>query len=129
MPGDSSTGGSTPIIVPADVRAKFGEMVELILASESMNDDERRYWIDILPVMSPEQTSKLRDILVRERDQLAAIDAKYANDMSQLAGAKAVEAIGAERKQRNDERAATEAEARAAEEKAAENLLGEMGGA
>lgn len=126
MTPGASAGSSTPIIVPADTRARFGEIVDLILASESMNGDERRYWIDILPVMSPEQMSKLRDILVRERDQLAAIDAKYANDMSQLAGAKAVEAIGAERKQRLEERASTEAAARASEEETAEDILSKM---
>lgn len=126
MPDASSQSGSTPIIVPADVRAKFGELVDMIVASESMNDDERRYWIDILPVMNDDQVSKLKDILVRERDQLAAIDAKYSADMTQLADAKAVQAIGEERKQRHEERATTEAQTRTAEEQAAENLLNEM---
>lgn len=121
-----SSTGAQPIIVPADVRAKFAELVELILASESMNDDERRYWIDILPVMSQEQLSKLRDILVRERDQLAAIDAKYSKDMSTLADAKAVQQIGEERKLRNQERAQNEAQAKQDEEQAAEGLLDQM---
>ena len=115
--------GATPIIVPADVRAKFGAIVDLILASESMNEDERRYWIDILPAMSPEQIAKLQDILTRERDQLAAIDAKYAQGMDNLAQAKQLETIGTERKQRLEQRAATEAQDKAAEEKAAEDLL------
>jgi hypothetical protein len=117
---------TTPIIVPADVRAKFGELVDLIVASESMNDDERRYWIDILPVMNDDQVSKLRDILARERDQLAAIDAKYAKDMTQIADAQSVKAIGEERKQRHQTRAAGEAEVRAKEEQTAEGLLDEM---
>ncbi len=115
-----------PIIVPADVRAKFGEIVDLIVASQSMNDDERRYWIDILPVMSPEQVSKLQDILVRERDQLAAIDQKYAKDMNQLADAKALEQMSDERKAKNDQRAQTEAQARAEETQAAEGLLDQL---
>lgn len=127
MSDDSTQSGSTPIIVPADVRAKFGDLIDMIIASESMNDDERRYWIDILPAMNDDQISKLKDILVRERDQLAAIDAKYSADMTQLAGAKAVQVIGEERKQRSDERASTEAQTRTAEEQAAENLLNEMG--
>lgn len=115
-----------PIIVPEDVRAKFGELVDRIVASESMNDDERRYWIDILPAMTPEQVAKLNDILVRERDQLAAIDAKYSKDMSNLADAKAVQQIGEERKQRHQERSSTEAQAKATEEQAAEGLLDQM---
>jgi len=127
MSDDSSQSSSTPIIVPADVRAKFGDLVDMILSSESMNSDERRYWIDILPAMNDDQISKLKDILVRERDQLAAIDTKYSVDMNQLADAKAVQVIGEERKQRHDERASTEAQARTTEEQAAENLLNEMG--
>ena len=126
MPDQTASSGAV-IIVPQDVRAKFGDLADLILASESMNDDERRYWIDILPAMNDEQVAKLRDILVRERDQLAAIDAKFAKDKGQLADAKAVEHIGVERKQRSDERAAGEAEARAAEAQAAEGLLAQMG--
>lgn len=119
-------GSATPIIVPADVRAKFADLIDMILSSESMNDDERRYWIDILPVMNDDQVSKLRDILVRERDQLAAIDAKYSTDMTRLADAKAIQAIGEKRKQRNDERSSSEAQMREAEEQAADKLLNDM---
>lgn len=126
--GDNPTnpGGTLPVIVPADVRARFGDLIDLILASESMNDDERRYWIDILPAMNEEQVAKLRDILVRERDQLAAIDAKYANDMSRLADAKAARHLGDERRERQGRRESTEAQAREEEAKAAEELLGKM---
>lgn len=119
----SAGGGAQPIIVPADVRAQHGELVDLILKSESMNDDERRYWIDILPVMTPDQVGKLRDILVRERDQLAAIDAKYSQDMTQRADEQALRHIGEERRQKAQERAATEAESKSAELQAAEGLL------
>ena len=122
----TSGGSAVPIVVPADVRAKFGELVDMILASESMNDDERRYWIDILPVMKEDQISKLRDILVRERDQLAAIDAKYAQDMSNVADAQATQQMGEQRKQRIDERASTEAQAKQTEEEAAQSLLDQM---
>ncbi len=117
---------TTPIIVAADTRAKHGELVDFILASESMNDDERRYWIDILPVMSDEQITKLRDILVRERDQLAAIDAKYSQDMTNVADAQAIRQTGEERKQRQDERSSAEAQAEATEEQVAEGLLDQM---
>lgn len=118
--------GTTPIVVPDDVRAKFGSLVDLIVASESMNDDERRYWIDILPAMTPEQITKLQDILAREKEQLAAIDAKYSQSMTQIANAKATEKIVEDRKQRGTERAATEAEVRASETQAAEGLLDQI---
>ncbi len=123
---DGATSSGIPIIVPQSVRDAFGDLVDLIIASESMNDDERRYWIDILPVMTPEQVSKLRDILVREKDQLAAIDAKYSKDMESLADAKAVEQIGTNMKQRRVERATTEASDKEQENKATENILNEI---
>ncbi len=44
-----------------------------------MNLEERQYWINILPIMTPEQIKNLRDILTNEKEQLAAIDAKYKN--------------------------------------------------
>lgn len=44
-----------------------------------MNKEERQYWINILPAMTPEQRKNLEEILQSERAQLAAIDAKYAH--------------------------------------------------
>lgn len=54
------------------------ELIGLIRGSESMNDSERQEWIGLLPRMTVEQREELRTILVNERTQLAAIDAKYA---------------------------------------------------
>ena len=76
MPDDAAAP-QAPITIPDAVRAQFPDLVQLILASESMNDDERRYWLQLLLVMTPEQVGKLREILVSEREQLTAIDAKY----------------------------------------------------
>lgn len=74
-----ATGGQArDFAIPDSVRAQFADLIELIAKSESMNDDERQYWFDILPVMTPEQVQNLRQILTNERDQLADIDAKFA---------------------------------------------------
>lgn len=73
--------GST-VVVPEDLRQKHSDLIDLILKSESMNDEERQYWINILPVMTPDQQGNLRTILQNERDQLAAIDVKYARDVA-----------------------------------------------
>ena len=70
----SSQSGATGLKIPDDVRSKFPELIDLIVASESMNDEERQYWINILPIMTPEQTEDLRGILDNERKQLEAID-------------------------------------------------------
>ena len=49
-----------------------------------MNDEERQYWINILPIMTPDQVKNLFDILDNERKQLAAIDAKYQTEIQKV---------------------------------------------
>lgn len=75
---DASSPGSQQVIVPPGTQEAHGALVALILGSESMNPEERQYWINILPVMTPDQRKNLEDILMNEKRQLAAIDAKYA---------------------------------------------------
>jgi hypothetical protein len=53
-----------------EIQAKYNELVKLILATESMNDDERQYWFDILPSMTEPQIDRLFDILDTERKKL-----------------------------------------------------------
>jgi hypothetical protein len=73
------TDASNPNLkLTEEVKTKFPAIVELILASESMDDDERNYWFGVLPIMTKSQISELKDILVTEKEKLAAIDAKYA---------------------------------------------------
>lgn len=76
----ASAGAKRDFRIPDSVRETFKDLIDLILRSESMNDEERQYWFDILPVMTPDQVENLRSILANERTQLAAIDAKYATD-------------------------------------------------
>ena len=66
------------------VAKKRPALVDLILKTESMKDEERKYWFQLLPVMSEEQIKKLQNILQNERDQLAELDKKYENEISKL---------------------------------------------
>ena len=59
-------------------------LVDLILKTESMKDEERKYWFQLLPVMSADQVAKLQNILQNERDQLKELDAKYENEVAKL---------------------------------------------
>ena len=77
-PPTGTQAAATGLVISPEVQAKFGELIGFIKASESMNDEERQYWINILPIMTPEQIKNLEEILSNERQQLAAIDAKYA---------------------------------------------------
>jgi hypothetical protein len=70
--------------VPSMVKEKFPDLVDLIKTTESMNDEERDYWFQIMPIMSEEQISKFRDILVNERDQLKSLDKEYEQELNKL---------------------------------------------
>ncbi len=117
---------ATPLTIPDDVRAKFPEVIDLIIHSESMVDSERQYWINILPVMNEEQLKSLRDILENEKVQLAAIDAKYAGMSAPEEQKRDVQEIGAERSNRASKRANEEQEIRSKEEEHAESLLSQI---
>ena len=63
--------------IPEYMLKEDPELVYLIMCSESMNDGERQYWFDLSKTMTIQQVEKLRDILLRERQKLAEIEAKY----------------------------------------------------
>src|SRR5690606_22669551 len=48
--------------IPKFVKENYGDLVELIKSTESMDDQEREYWFQILPIMSKEQVEKLKNI-------------------------------------------------------------------
>ena len=53
-------------------------MTILILKSRSLaTNPEKQNWFNLIPMMNQEQIEKLRDILTRERDKIAEIEAKY----------------------------------------------------
>lgn len=71
-------------IVPPLIRNKFPDLIKLIYETESMNAEEREYWLQIMPIMSEEQIVKFRGILVNERDQLAKLDKDYQSEMARI---------------------------------------------
>ena len=69
-------------IVPRLVRDKFADLIKLIFETESMNVEEREYWLQIMPIMSEEQIVKFRDILINEKQELEKLDKEYNSQMS-----------------------------------------------
>ena len=67
-----------------EIQAKYPELIKLILKTESMEDDERQYWFDIMPSMTDEQIDRLFNILDTERKKLAALEEKYKKEIKQL---------------------------------------------
>lgn len=120
---DTATPPANGLVIPAETKAAFGELVALILSSESMNDEERQYWINILPIMTPEQVANLHDILQSEKSQLAEIDKKYATEIDHLGDAQAVAQTEADRREKRMKRQQAEGTAEAQEEIATEELL------
>jgi hypothetical protein len=68
---------ATSLNVPEDVQNKFPELVGLIKGSQSMNDEERQYWIDVLPIMTEDQLVNLNNILGNEKKQIEDADKQY----------------------------------------------------
>ncbi|MCK5460376.1 hypothetical protein KAI58_00115 [Candidatus Gracilibacteria bacterium] len=104
-------------------------LIELVMLSESMNDGERQYWFNLTEVMNMDQTEKLRNILVRERQKLAEIDAKY-NKKKVVEDPEVVaKRVQEKARIRSEEQAQLrkrEAEHEAAEKNSEEDLLGEL---
>lgn len=118
----------TTVTVPDDIRAKFHDLVDLILQSESMNDEERQYWINILPVITQEQIQSLRDILENEKRQLAAIDKKYAQEIEKIGQEETIKQSDGVRRSKRTARAVQEESFEREDEVQTENILKKIEG-
>ena len=75
-------------IVPRMIREKFPDLIKLIYETESMNQEEREYWLQIMPIMTEDQVVKFKEILVNEKEQLAKLDSDYEQEMAKLNASK-----------------------------------------
>ena len=117
------------LVIPDDIKQKHPELIELILKSESMNDEERQYWINILPIMTEDQIENLRGILVNEKEQLAAIDTKYSKQIEEMGQEELVRRTEAKRKGMRSKRESVEAKHDEKDDAQAEELLKQIEGA
>lgn len=70
--------------VSDEIQAEYPELIKLILATESMEDDERQYWFDIMPSMNDSQIDRLFNILETERKKLEELELKYQEEINSL---------------------------------------------
>ncbi len=70
--------------ISEELQAKYPELIKLILETESMDDDERQYWFDIMPSMTDDQIDRLFNILDTERKKLEALEEKYKKEIKNL---------------------------------------------
>ncbi|MDB4979086.1 MAG: hypothetical protein JWM56_1272 [Candidatus Peribacteria bacterium] len=125
---DPAAQTPSPLVIPDDVAQNFPELLALIRGSESMNNEERQYWITILPVMTPDQIQNLQSILLNERDQLKAIDTKYAQEIEKIGEPADTGPSEEEQKKRRDARREQEEKNRQQEEENADKLLDQIEG-
>ena len=96
------------LIISDEIKQKYPTLIPLIIRSESMNAEEKQYWINILAVMTPDQIGKLTKILQDERSQLDAIDAKYAKKIETIGQEEFVKRVEQERRERRTKRCGAE---------------------
>lgn len=92
-----------------EVQSKYPRLIELIIATESMDDSERQYWFDILPSMNTDQVKRLTDILETERKKLDDLEKKYQTEIESLNQKHLSEWQGYELKKKKEEIASREA--------------------
>lgn len=69
---------------PGIYAKKSSDIKELISQTSSMSEQEKQYWLQILPVMNEEQVLDLQKILTDEKQSLSQIDAKYSEQKAQM---------------------------------------------
>lgn len=109
--------------IPEVVSQKYPQLIQLILETESMNDEEREYWFQILPIMTEDQITKFRAILENEKEQLARLDAEYQTEISKLNDQHISEWKQFENEEERRKRQESENKEQAADEQAADELL------
>jgi vacuolar-type H+-ATPase subunit I/STV1 len=74
----------TTFYVTQSIVSKNKELIKMILLTESMDDDERQYWFDIMPSMTKKQIDRIYNILDTERKKLEALEIKYQKEIKAL---------------------------------------------
>lgn len=67
-----------------EIQVQYWALVDLVLWSESIDNNEKQYWFDILPSMTDEQVDRLFNILTTERNQLEELNLKYQDEIKTL---------------------------------------------
>jgi hypothetical protein len=70
--------------IATEVQSKYPELIGLILNTDSMDDDERQYWFDIMPSMTENQVDRLFNILDTEKKKLEELEVKYQKEIKTL---------------------------------------------
>lgn len=67
-----------------EIQVKYPELIELILGSVSIDNNEKQYWFDILPSMTNEQIDRLFNIFMTERQQMEELELRYQEEVKNI---------------------------------------------
>lgn len=110
-------------IVPDEVLQNHKDLVNLIIASETISDkDQKQYWIDSIEDMDDDQMNSLLSILNEEKWWLQKISDEFNEDLAKEKAEKAE----AERLEKRKEREAEEKKAEEEDQNLEEDLLAEL---
>ncbi|MBT6068255.1 hypothetical protein HOG48_00705 [Candidatus Peregrinibacteria bacterium] len=112
--------------VPEDMRGKYPTLIGLVLETESMTDDERQYWFQIMPIMTEKQLMKFQGILETEKKQLAKLDDEYEEQLKKLNNRHLIEWQEFESREKKREIETAEKEAEIEEQKTEDDLLKQL---
>lgn len=67
-----------------ELQVRFPELIDLILNSESIDNAQKQYWLDILPSMTNAQIDRLFNILMTEKIEIEKLDLQFQEDVKAL---------------------------------------------
>jgi serine phosphatase RsbU (regulator of sigma subunit) len=116
-----NSGKKLQVTIPEEVKTKYPDLIPQVLESKSMDDEERNYWFSVLPIMTEDQVSELRDILRTEQERAKknkeGVPEKETVDL---------EKAEKERKERSENRKKEELASQSEDQEEAEDLLSEL---
>ncbi len=112
-------------LVTDEMMAEHGEIIQLLFESSSLNMGEKKYWLQLMPLMGEEHMNQLRTILAEEKEQMDAIDKKFEKTSFELD--KATIESREEYKEQREKAAAMEKQHREEDEEKSEELLSSLG--
>ena len=125
--GFKSSGSRTTVLdIPERIKKQYPDLEELVIKTPSMNDKEREYWINIMPIMTDEQVKRLHDILINEKEKLKNIDDKYVNKLQNIVDKNKLIKEEEKRKNMISKMRKMEREDKEEEEQYAEDLLNDI---
>jgi hypothetical protein len=75
---------ASKFFIPDEIQVKYPDLVKLVVATESMDDNEKQYWFDVLPQMTDARVDRLFTILDTERIKLEELERKYQEEMAAI---------------------------------------------